>query len=136
MAIFAYILEKSRKGPFLSLKMRAKEDFNRNLFTFVIITNFKTYRYLNNFQEHSFGLLRLRKYQSHFKISFPCENEAIKHNLVDLKVQYLKVFCCHGNKSTILLFDSIFRTTPEVSGKLYFVEISLRKVMAFSSQKS
>ena len=116
--------------------MRAKEDFNRNLFTFVIITNFKTYRYLNNFQEHSFGLLRLRKYQSHFKISFPCENEAIKNNLVDLKVQYLKVFRCHGNKSTILLFDSIFRTTPEVSSKLYFVEISLRKVMAFSSQRS
>ena len=29
----------------------------------------------------------------------------------------------HGNKSTILLFYSIFRTTPEVSSKLYFVEI-------------
>ena len=27
------------------------------------------------------------------------------------------------NKSTILLFYSIFRTTPEVSSKLYFVEI-------------
>ena len=31
--------------------------------------------------------------------------------------------CYHGNKSTILLFYSIFRTTPEVSSKLYFVEI-------------
>ena len=30
----------------------------------------------------------------------------------------------HGNKSTILLFYPIFRTTPEVSSKLYFVEIS------------
>ena len=39
------------------------------------------------------------------------------------KVQCLKVFCYNGNKSTILLFYSIFRTTPEVSGKLYFVEI-------------
>ena len=36
----------------------------------------------------------------------------------------MKVFCYHGNKSTILLFDSIFRTTHEVSGKLYFMEIS------------
>ena len=31
--------------------------------------------------------------------------------------------CYHGNKSTILLFYSIFRTTPEVSSELYFVEI-------------
>ena len=36
----------------------------------------------------------------------------------------MKVFCYHGNKSTILLFNSTFRTTPEVSSKLYFVEIS------------
>ena len=28
-------------------------------------------------------------------------------------------FCYHGNKSTILLFYSMFRTTPEVSSKLY-----------------
>ena len=33
-------------------------------------------------------------------------------------------FCYHGNKSTILLFNSIFRTIPKVSSKLYFVEIS------------
>ena len=33
-------------------------------------------------------------------------------------------FFYHGNKSTILLFNSIFRTTPEVSSKLDFVEIS------------
>ena len=32
------------------------------------------------------------------------ENEAIKHDLVEFKVQCLKVFCYHGNKSTILLF--------------------------------
>ena len=36
----------------------------------------------------------------------------------------MKVLCHHGNKSTILLFNSIFRTTLEVSSKLSFVEIS------------
>ena len=35
-----------------------------------------------------------------------------------------KVFCYHSNRSTILLLNSIFRATPEVSSKLYFVEIS------------
>ena len=59
----------------------------------------------------------------HFKISFPRENEAIKHDLVEFKVQCLKGFRYHGNKSTFLLFNSIFRRTPEVSSKLYFVEI-------------
>ena len=42
---------------------------------------------------------------------------------VKFKVQCLKVSCCHGNKSTILPFNSMFRTSPEVSTKL-FVEIS------------
>ena len=32
------------------------------------------------------------------------EKEAIKHDLVEFKVQCLKVFCYFGNKSTILLF--------------------------------
>ena len=54
---------------------------------------------------------------------FPRKNEAIKHDLIEFKVQCLNVFCYHGNKSTILLFNSIFRTTPVVSSKLYFVEI-------------
>ena len=54
---------------------------------------------------------------------FPRENEAVKHDLVEFKVQCLKVFCYHGNKSIILLFNSISRTTPEGSSKLYFVEI-------------
>ena len=58
----------------------------------------------------------------HFKISFSRKNEAIKHDLVEFKLQCLKIFCYHGNKSTILLFYSIFRT-PEVFIKLYFVEI-------------
>ena len=40
----------------------------------------------------------------HFKISFSRENEAIKHDLVEFKVQCLNVFCYHGNKCTILLF--------------------------------
>ena len=54
-------------------------------------------------------------------------------NLRFKRFEGLKVFCYHGNKSTILLSYSIFRTTPEVSSKLYFVEIclSLREVMAF-----
>ena len=94
------------------------------IFTFLIITNFKTDRYLNNFQEHLFGILRLRKYQTSLQNSFPRENEAIKHDLVKFKVQCLKVFCYPGNKFTIVLFNLIFRTTPEVSSKLYFVEIS------------
>ena len=64
---------------------------------FFIITNFKTDKYLNNFQEHLFGILRLRKYQT-----------SIKHNLVEFKVHCLKVFCYHGNKSTILVFYWIF----------------------------
>ena len=59
----------------------------------------------------------------YFKTSFQRENEAIKRDLVEFKVQCLKVFCYHGNKSTILLSYSIFRTTPEVSSKFYFVEI-------------
>ena len=39
-----------------------------------------------------------------FKISFSRENAAVKYDLVKFKIQCLKVFCCHGNKSTILLF--------------------------------
>ena len=35
----------------------------------------------------------------------------------EFKVQCLQVFCCHGNKPTILLLNSIFRTTPYVSSK-------------------
>ena len=93
------------------------------IFTFLIITNFKKDRYLNNFQEHLFGILDWENAKHHFKISFPRENEAIKHDLVEIKVQRLMAFCYHGNKSTVLLFYWIFRTTPEVSSKLYFVEI-------------
>ena len=65
-------------------------------FTFLIITNFKTDRYLNNFQEHLFGILRLTKYQTSLQNFFPRENEAIKHDFVEFKVQCLKVFCYHG----------------------------------------
>ena len=57
------------------------------------------------------------------EISFSRENEAIKRDLVEFKVQCLKVLCYHGNKSAILLFHSISTTIPEVSSKLYFVEI-------------
>ena len=41
------------------------------IFTFFIITNFKTDRYLNNFQEHLFGILRLRKYLTSLQNFFP-----------------------------------------------------------------
>ena len=41
----------------------------------------------------------------------------------NLRFNVLKVFRYHGNKSTILLFYSIFRTTPGASSKFYFVEI-------------
>ena len=73
----------------------------------------------------------------HFKISFPLENEAIKLDLVGFKVQCLKVIFYLGNKSTILLFYSIFRTTPEVSSKLYFVEICqiLEKLWRFNYKR-
>ena len=55
-----------------------------------------------------FRILKLTKDANRdFKISFPRENEAIKHELVEFKVQCLKVFCYRGNKSTILLFYSI-----------------------------
>ena len=46
---------------------------------------------------------------------FAPENEAAKHDLVELKVQCLIVFCYYGNKSTILCFSSILRTTPDIS---------------------
>ena len=65
-------------------------------------------RYLNNFQGQLFGILRLRKYQTSLQNFFPRENEAIKHDLIEFKVQCLNVFCYHGNKSTILLFQSVF----------------------------
>ena len=54
---------------------------------------------------------------------FPSENEVIKHDLVEFKVQCLKVFRNYSDKPTILLSSSIFRTTLEVSSKLYFVQI-------------
>ena len=107
-------------------------------FHILIITNFKTDRYINNFQELLFGILRLRKYQTSLPIFFPRENQDIKLDLVEFKVQCLKVFCYHGNKSTILLFYSIFRATPEGSSKLYFVEICQvsEKLWLFNHKKS
>ena len=89
------------------------------VFTFFIITNFKIARHLNNFQEHFCGILRPRKYPTSLQNFFPRANEAIKHELIEFKVQCLKIFCYRSNKSTILLFNSIFRTTPDVSSKLY-----------------
>ena len=97
------------------------KSLNYHNFHILIITNFKTDRYLNNFQEHLFGILRLGKYQTSLPNFFPSQNVPIKYDLVEFKVQCLKVFRYHGNKSTILLFNSISITTPEVSTELYFV---------------
>ena len=69
MAISAYILKIVKKDPFLRSQMRAKEMFNRD--QFLIKTNFKTDRYLNNFQKHLFEILRLRKYQTSLQNFFP-----------------------------------------------------------------
>ena len=38
-------------------------DLKAYIFTFFILTKFTIDRYLNNFQEHLFGILRMRKYQ-------------------------------------------------------------------------
>ena len=50
--------------------------------------------------------------------------KTVKHDLAECKVQCFKVSFYHGKKSTILLFNSLFRATPEVSTQFYFVEIS------------
>ena len=46
--------------------------------------------------------------------------------------------CYHGNKSVILLFNSMFRTTLEVPTKLYYVEITLasEKLRLFSHNRT
>ena len=69
----------------------------------------------------------------HFKISFPHENEAIKHDFVEFMVQCLKIFRYQGTKSTILLSNLTFKTTHEISSKCYFIKISQvpEKGMAF-----
>ena len=56
------------------------------------------------------------------KRSFPLEKEAIKHDLVEFKVQCLKIFCYHDNKSTILLF-------------IQFLEQLLKFLLNFTSLK-
>ena len=47
------------------------KGLNYHNFTFFIITNFKTDRYLTNFQEHLLGILRLTKYTTSFQNFFP-----------------------------------------------------------------
>ena len=68
-------------------------------------------------------LKRVKKFPF-LRLQMRAKEDFSHHQLVEFKVQCLKVFCCHGKKSTGLVFISIFRTTPEVSSKLYFVEIS------------
>ena len=52
------------------VKLRSK-GLNYHNFHILIITNFKTDRYLKNFQEHLFGILKLRKYQLSLQNFFP-----------------------------------------------------------------
>ena len=40
------------------------KGLNYHNFHILIITNFETDRYLNNFRKHLFGILRLKKYQA------------------------------------------------------------------------
>ena len=75
----------------------------------------------------------LRLIKCLFKISFPRENEAVKHDLVKSELQCLTVFCCHGNKSAILFFNSIFRTTLAVSGETNLV---LEKLWLFNHKRA
>ena len=44
------------------------------ILTVLIVTIFKADRYLNNFQEHLFGILRMRKYQTSLQNFFPTWN--------------------------------------------------------------
>ena len=73
------------EGDNLIKLTRSRERSIITIFTVLIITNFRTNRYLNNFQGHLFGILKLRNTKRHFKISFSRENEAVKHDLVEFK---------------------------------------------------
>ena len=64
MAISAHILKIVENDPFLRLQMRAKEIFNRHQ---LFYTNKQSYRI---FQEHLFGILRLRKYPTSLRNFF------------------------------------------------------------------
>ena len=61
------------------------KGLNCHNFHIFIITNFKTDRYLNNFQEHLLEYWDWENSKRHIKISFPRENYAIKHDLVEFK---------------------------------------------------
>ena len=37
--------------------------------------------------------IKIRQSKRHFKISFECENEAVKHDLIEFKVKCIEVFC-------------------------------------------
>ena len=60
--------------------------------TVLIITNFKTDRYLNNFQGHLFGLLKLRKYQMSLQ-NFPhLETKVLNMTWSNLTFSVLRSF--------------------------------------------
>ena len=76
---FLFILKLSYSKPFhntLNYASTANIEevmkfYNLGHKTFETDFNFKTDRYLNNFQEHLFGILRLRKCQTSLQNFFP-----------------------------------------------------------------
>ena len=65
--MYLRILRSDHLNPKFGSQKSALFDLKAKIitiFTFLIITNFKTDKYLNNFQEHLFGILRLRKYKT------------------------------------------------------------------------
>ena len=51
------------------------------------------------------------------------ENDTIKHELIEFKVQCLKVFCYDGKKSTILLFIQFLEQLLKFLANFSFVGI-------------
>ena len=100
-----------------------------------MITNFKTDRYLNNLKEHLFEILRLKpQYQTPLQNFFLLENEAIKHDLVEFKVQCLKVFRYHGNKLPSCFFIQFLEQLLKFL--VYFILLKYVNYMAFSHKRA
>ena len=60
------VLQRDKKPSAYRVK-----GLNYHNFHIFIIISFKTDRYLNNFQDHLFGIQRLRKYQASLQNFFP-----------------------------------------------------------------
>ena len=68
------------------------KGLNYHNFIFFIITNFKTDRYLNNFQEHLFGILRPRKYQTPLQNFFHVRTRLLNMTLSNLRFNVWRSF--------------------------------------------